>query len=75
MKKSFAVEVYNKTYFINPLCESECMMYEVSTACEKLFTLQVGADGNWRTNEPDIIPINKDLIAEIGDAIGRHYTS
>jgi hypothetical protein len=35
----------------------------------------MSADGTWKTLEANVIPIDKALIAEIGDAIIKHYKS
>ena len=51
-------------YYIQykPHCETDCTLYEVFTNCEKLFTLRKAGDGNWITNEHDIIPIMRILL-------------
>jgi len=49
-------------------------MHEVFTDTEKLFSLEMGADANWKTVEPEVILADQALIAEIGDAIMKHYT-
>ena len=75
MEESFVIHLHNNTYQVKPYCEVDCTTYEVLTFCEKLFTLQMGADGNWKTLEANVIPINQALIADIGEAITKHYTS
>jgi hypothetical protein len=75
MEESFVIDLGNKTYRIIPYCETDCTTYEILTTCEKLFTLKMSADGTWKTLEANVIPIDKALIAEIGDAIIKHYKS
>jgi hypothetical protein len=75
MEESFFIHLHDNDYRIKPFCEVDCMMYEVFTNCDKLFTLHIGADGNWKTHEANVIPINENLINEIGDAIANHIAS
>ena len=74
MEESFVIHLHSNNYQIKPYCEVDCTNYEVFTFREKLFTLQMSADGSWKTVEGNVIPINKALIAQIGDAIRKHYT-
>ncbi len=67
--ESFTIKVNNVTYIIKPYREADCTLYEVFTTCEKLFTLKKAGNGDWVTNEQDIIPISGDLVEEIGDAL------
>ena len=75
MEESFAIRLRDNIYRIIPYCERDSITYEVLTAREKLFTLQMSASGSWQTIEANVIPIDKELVVEIGDAIMMHYTS
>jgi hypothetical protein len=68
----FIIKVNNISYTIHPYCEVDCNLFEVFTNCEKLFTLKKASDGNWTTDEKDIIPISEDLIADIGEALEQY---
>jgi hypothetical protein len=69
---SFTIKVHNIVYTIQPSCEVDCTLYEVFTNCEKLFTLKKASNGNWITDEKDIIPISEDLIEDIGEAVEEY---
>jgi hypothetical protein len=58
----------------NRYSSSDSGTYQVFTFCEKLFTLQISTDGNWKTLEANVILINKALITEIGDVMTKNYT-
>ena len=49
-------------------------MYKVFEGGKKLFTLEMGADANWKTLEVEVIPGHETLIAEIGNAVIKQYT-
>lgn len=70
--ESFMVKVHNVLYTVKPHCETDCTLYEVFTNCEKLFTLRKAGDGNWITNEHDIIPITEDIVDDIGEAVEEY---
>ena len=69
---SFTIKVDEKAYDIKPKCEADCTSYEVSTSCNKLFTLYMSADGTWKSLEKDVVPISEDLVTEIGIEILKH---
>ncbi len=69
---SFSIKVHNVSYTIHPYWEMDCTLYEIFTNCEKLFTLKKASDGNWTTNEKDIVPIYENLIEDIGEAVEEH---
>jgi hypothetical protein len=51
MPREFTLNVNDIVYFIKPVCDVDYIYYEVSTDREKLFTLQLFADGHWKTVE------------------------
>jgi hypothetical protein len=69
---SFEIKVNNVSYTIHSYWEFDCTLYEVFTNCEKLFTLKKARDGNWITNEKDIVPISEDLVEDIGEALEQY---
>ena len=73
MQKAFEIRLDAHTYRIEPCCE-DCIMYKVFEGGEKLFTLEMSADANWKTVEAEVIPPGEALIAEIGNAIMKHYS-
>lgn len=70
--ESFIIKVHNVSYIVKPYCKADCTLYEVFTNCEKLFTLKKASDGNWITDEYDIIPISEDIVDDIGQAVEEH---
>ena len=68
----FTIKVNKVSYTIHPYCEFDCTLYEVFTNCEKLFTLKKASDGNWVTNEQDIVPISEELVEDIGEALEQY---
>jgi hypothetical protein len=74
MLNPFEIRIDTHTFQIKPHCEKDCIMYEVFRGSEKLFTLEMAADGNWKTVEAEVMSVHEALIAEIGDAIMKHYT-
>jgi hypothetical protein len=72
MPREFTLNVNDIVYFIKPVCDVDYIYYEVSTDREKLFTLQLFADGHWKTVEDNIVPIYGELLDNIGNAILRH---
>ena len=73
MLNPFETRLNTHLYRIEPCCE-DCIMYKVFEGGKKLFTLEMGAGGNWKTVEAEVIPADKALMAEIGAAIMKHYT-
>jgi hypothetical protein len=69
---SFKIKVNDVSYTIHSYCEFDCTLYEVFTNCEKLFTLKKVSDGNWVTNEHDIVPISEELVENIGEALEQY---
>ena len=65
----FMIEVNGKEYSVLPICdEDECTRFRISTNCEYLFTLCTDEYGNWQM-EKDVVPLDENLIDEIGRAI------
>ena len=73
MQKAFEIRLDAHIYRIEPCCE-DCIMYKVFEGGKKLFTLEMGADANWKTLEVEVIPGHETLIAEIGNAVIKQYT-
>ena len=69
---SFTIKVHDVFYTIHPNYETNCILYEVFTTCEKLFTLKKTIEGNWITYEQDVVPISDDLINDIGEELEQH---
>ena len=74
MLNPFVVRIHKRDYRIETVCDADSIMHEVFTDTEKLFSLEMGADANWKTVEPEVMLADQALIAEIGDAIMKHYT-
>ena len=74
MLSPFLITIHNHNYLILPFCNDDCIMYEVIIGNEKLFILEMAADGSWKTVEADVMPANKVSVAAIGNAITKHYT-
>ena len=74
MLSPFLITIHNHNYLILPFCNDDCIMYEVIIGNEKLFILEMAADGSWKTVEAEVIPGHEALIGEIGKAIMKHYT-
>jgi len=70
--KPFTIKVNDVVYTIHSYCEFGYTFYEVFTNCEKLFTLKKTSDGNWVTNEDDIVPISEELTEDIGEALEQY---
>jgi len=70
----FVVHVNEHKYRIEPICDVDCIWYEVFTDSGKLFTVEMGADGKWKTLEANVFAIDKALISEIGKSIIKYYT-
>lgn len=66
------IQLNTNKYSIKRHCQSDCTLYEVYTDCQKLFTLKRGADGEWKTEEDDIIPIDDQLLGNIGSEIENY---
>ena len=73
--ESFTVKLYERFYIIKPVWNTDCVMYEIFTNCDKLFTLRKTNGGNWITNESDVIPINNELVDDLGEALEEHEVS
>ena len=68
-KEEFTIEVREKIYHVQPVCDEEhCTRFKISTDCEYLFTLCIDDYGNWQM-EQDVIPLDENLVDEIGRAI------
>ena len=59
---------YENEMVVKPYYENEMVFYEVFTTCEKLFTIRKNK-GKWETIENDVIPINNNLVEDIGGAL------
>ncbi len=73
--ESFNIKVYERFYIVKPLWNADCIMYEIFTNCDKLFTLRKNKSGTWMTNETDIIPIYNELVEDIGEALDEYEVS
>ena len=74
MLNPFVVRISKRDYRIETVCDADSIMYKVFEGGGKLFTLEMAADANWKTVEAEVILADQALIAEIGDAIMKHYT-
>jgi len=70
----FTIRVKDTTYFITPVCEPDCIYYEVWINYEKLFELELAADGHWRAVEDGLVPVYDELLDSIGNAILKHQS-
>lgn len=70
--ESFTIKVHNMFYIINPFKKDDDVLYEVFTNCEKLFTLKKAGNGNWVTNEQDVIPISSNIVDDIGEVLEEY---
>ncbi len=68
----FTIKVNELSYIVKPQQNFDSTLYEVFTNCEKLFTLRRCEDGNWVTNEDDIIPLYETLVEDIGEALNQY---
>lgn len=73
--ESFTIKVYDKFYIVKPYWNLDCMLYEVFTNCDKLFTLRKNKYNHWVTNEADVVPIYTELVDDIGEALEEHEVS
>jgi len=70
----FTVDVNNKQYFIEPICENDyCLRFKIFSNRGYMFTLCIDENGHWQM-EDDVTPMNRNLIKEIGKAIEYYET-
>ncbi|MEP6683921.1 MAG: hypothetical protein ABJA35_11705 [Parafilimonas sp.] len=72
IEDNFEIHVNTEVYKVESVTGSNnSFKFRISTACEYMFTLNLDDEGNWKM-EDDVIPMNDELVNQIGQAIEQH---